>query len=114
MLEGITILNQTEIWNNTPLFNIFLFIIAISGIITIVLLTNNFVIHGIISGLILIILIIILACIPNKYKSTFKGNSYEVIIDDSVSINEVADQFIIKEHRGDIWILEDKNSKERE
>ena len=33
---------------------------------------------------------------------------YECIIDDSVSYNEVVENYKIVERRGDIWILEDK------
>lgn len=33
---------------------------------------------------------------------------YECIIDDSVSYNEVVENYKIVEQRGDIWVLEDK------
>ena len=35
-------------------------------------------------------------------------NQYECIIDDSVSINEVYENYNVIERRGDIWVLEDK------
>ena len=35
-------------------------------------------------------------------------NQYECIIDDSVSINEVYENYNVLERRGDIWVLEDK------
>ena len=114
MLEGVTILNQTEVWDQNLLFAILASTAIFSGIITLILLASGCFIHSMISGFIFIASIIIIIWIPKEYKYNFLGNSYEVIIDDSVSINEVADQFIIKEHRGDIWILEDKQNKERE
>lgn len=35
-------------------------------------------------------------------------NQYECIIDDSVSINEIYENYNIIEQRGKIWVLEDK------
>lgn len=114
MIEGITILNQTELYEESILLVILLFILIVGGISTIILLAAGCFVHATIIGLISFISLMLMIFVPNKYTFNYLGNSYEVIIDDSVSINELADQFVIKEHRGDIWILEDKNNKERE
>lgn len=39
---------------------------------------------------------------------TNERNQYECIIDDSVSINEVYENYNVIERRGDIWVLEEK------
>lgn len=37
---------------------------------------------------------------------------YEVLIDESVNFQEVYDKYEVIEHRGDIWVLQDKESEE--
>lgn len=39
-------------------------------------------------------------------------NKYEVILDDSVSANEIYEKYKIIEQRGEIWVIEDKESEE--
>lgn len=39
-------------------------------------------------------------------------NKYEVILDDSVSANEIYDKYEVIERRGDIWVLQDKEGEE--
>lgn len=37
---------------------------------------------------------------------------YEVLIDETVNFQEVYDKYEVIEHRGDIWVLQDKESEE--
>ena len=108
MLEGITILNQTELYETTALVVVLLFILIAGGISTIMLLAMGCFIHSTIIGLICFTSLMLIIFLPDKYTYNFLGNSYEVIVDDSITFNEITDQFMIKECRGDIWILEDK------
>lgn len=51
-------------------------------------------------------LIIVLA--SQSHWRTNERNQYECIIDNSVGINEVYENYNVIERRGDIWVLEDK------
>lgn len=51
---------------------------------------------------------IILAITSQSHWRTNERNQYECIIDDSVSINEVYENYNVIERRGDIWVLEEK------
>lgn len=52
------------------------------------------------------LLIIVLG--SQKHWRTNERNQYECIIDDSVSINEIYENYNVIEQRGKIWVLEDK------
>ena len=62
---------------------------------------------GIVSLLSLIVVFIIVVVSKSHWRIN-ERNQYECIIDDSVSINEVYENYNVIERRGDIWVLEDK------
>lgn len=65
---------------------------------------------GIVSVLALIgVLIIVIG--SQKHWRTNERNQYECIIDDSVSINEVYENYNVIERRGEIWVLEEKTDE---
>lgn len=108
MVDGITILNKTAItglpsWIMTSS----VIILAIGPIILVVSLLAEWpawtAIVPIISAVFIFIICGILNCIVKigEYR-------YECTIDDSVSYNEVVENYKIVKQRGDIWILEDK------
>lgn len=62
-------------------------------------------------GIISLVTLIGVAIIVNASKShwrTNERNQYECIINNSVSINELYENYNVIERRGDIWVLEDK------
>lgn len=108
MTEGITILNTTAVTGLPTWVMVSAFIIFVTGLIVFAV---SMILDGPVwittSSLIISLSIMvtcgILQCIikTDKYR-------YECTIDDSVSYNEVVENYKIVEQRGDIWVLEDK------
>lgn len=108
MVEGITILNKTAItglpsWIMTS--SVILLFIGL--IILVVSLLAEWPAWTAIVPIISAVLIFNICGILNCIVKT-GGYRYECIIDDSVSYNEVVENYKIVEQRGDIWVLEDK------
>ena len=111
-MNGITILN-TIIVNDcadwVSFIALALGVICITALI--LMLTSNdetgVIIFGIISLVAMIATPIIIIASKTHWR-TNERNQYECIIDDSVSINEVYENYNVIERRGKIWILEDK------
>jgi hypothetical protein len=105
MIDGITILNQTEIMK-VP--GVWLFItICVSLVIGLIaaLILSEADAFPLFTLLTFIILAIIISIFFEQPTGRYK---YECIIDESVSITEVYEKYKVVEQRGDIWILEDK------
>lgn len=108
MLEGITILNKTAVtglpaWVSVLAFVIF-FIGAIVFAVSMILDGPvRVTVSSLMIGLIVMIAYVISSCTvkTGEYR-------YECTIDDSVSYNEVVENYKIVEQRGDIWVLKDK------
>lgn len=125
LIDGITILNQTPITDISSrakfLFNIFEVGIGglLIGFIIFLFLINIFDINNVISvigqiliglGIVDLLLLFVVMGFSIGDKRELTGRyQYECIIDDSVSLKDITEQYDIIEHRGDIWILEDKN-----
>lgn len=111
-MDGITILN-TIIVNDcadwVSFIALALGVICITALI--LMLTSNdetgVIIFGIISLVAMIATPIIIIASKTHWR-TNERNQYECIIDDSVSINEVYENYNVIERRGEIWVLEDK------
>ena len=112
-MEGITILNQTEVMEPTPLAIIFtmilMFIAVVSCIaffIAYITMVSNVcpVILAFISISSLVTVFFIDALSPKH----LTGYEYEATIDGNVSMKEVYERYEIVEQRGDIWVLRDK------
>lgn len=108
MIEGITVLNEIAVTGVPSWMMISAIIICMIGIIVFAI--------AIIAewptwkAIIPIIIVLLIWFICGIFNITFKTGEYqyECIIDDSVSYNEVIENYNIVEQRGDIWVLEDK------
>lgn len=107
MVEGITVLNKIAVTGLPTWIIISALIMFIIGLIVFVISivsdwpgwTAIFPFVG--------ILALVVCGILNSVIKTGEYR-YECIIDDSVSYNEVVENYNIVEQRGDIWVLEDK------
>lgn len=107
MVEGITILNKIAIiglptWIKTSAIIIF----TIGVLVFVVSIIADWPVWTRIFSLVCS-LIFVICCILNVTIKTGEYQ-YECIIDNSVSYNEVVENYNIIGQRGDIWILEDK------
>ena len=113
MIEGVEILNKTKIMDSPnwvyPV-SICLIIIALIVFCCELLLNDHFIL-SVIFGIIGIIAIcgMVALCIVNPKIYTGRY-SYECVIEDTVSLNEISDTYDIVEKRGKIWVLEDKEA----
>ena len=110
-MDGITILNTIIVNDCADWVSFTALALGVICIVALVLtLTSNdnrVIIFGIIS-LIAIIATPIIIIASKTHWRTNERNQYECIIDDSVSFNEVHENYNVIERRGKIWILEDK------
>lgn len=109
-MNGITILNTTIVDECAQWVVPTVVAIGVVCIVALVLMLNSdsgVIIFGTICLLAMIAMPIIID-ISESHWRTNDRNQYECIIDDSVSINEVYENYNVIERRGDIWVLEDK------
>lgn len=108
MVEGITILNKTAVTGLPTWVLVLAFIAFVTGLIVFVV---SMILDGpvwiTVSSLMFGLIVMIAYGIFNCTVKTGEYR-YECIIDDSVSYNEVVENYKIVEQRGDIWVLEDK------
>lgn len=110
-MDGITILNTIIVddyaqWVLPTVLALGL-ICIVALVLTLTSNDNRVIIFGIISSVAMIAMPIIVITSKSHWRTNDR-NQYECIIDDSVSINEVYDNYNVIERRGDIWVLEDK------
>ena len=108
MVEGITILNKVAVTGLPTWVSVLAFVIFFIGAIVFAV---SMVLDGpvwITTSSLMISLIVMVACGTFKHTVKTCEYRYECIIDDSVSYNEVVENYKIVEQRGDIWVLEDK------
>ena len=115
-MNGINILNQTEIMEYTCEQNIFysvlVIVLFISAILFVIGLVGSFKWPGIIGGILFLITSIIIGTV-NVEKSKNTGRyKYEVTIDDDVPFTEIYKKYDVVKQKGDIWVLKDKEVKE--
>lgn len=110
-MDGITILNTIIVDDYARWVLPTVLALGFICIVALVLMLNSddtgVIIFGIISLLAMIAMPIIIGTSKSHWR-TNQRNQYECIIDDSVSINEVYENYNVIERRGDIWVLEDK------
>ena len=110
-MDGITILNTTIVDEYARWVLPTVLALGLICIVALVLMLNSndkgVIIFGTISLLAMIAMPIIIGTSKSHWR-TNERNQYECIIDDSVSINEVYENYNVIERRGKIWILEDK------
>lgn len=110
MIDGITVLNSTEIMQNPDwlvrLVGVLLVLFLVS--LTLALSVDSEPFDGICAVISVICLIGLFAIgIIDTEESTGRYE-YEVIMSEDVPLQEVYERYEIKEQRGDIWVLEDK------
>lgn len=111
-MNGITILNTTIVDDYAQWVLPTVLALGIVCIVSFVLMLNtsggtDTICSGVIS-LITLIVVYIIVFVSKHHWRINERNQYECIIDDSVSINEVYENYNVLERRGDIWVLEDK------
>lgn len=110
-MDGITILNTIIVDEYAQWVLPTVLALGFICIVALVLMLNSndkgVIIFGTISLLAMIAMPIIIDTSESHWR-TNERNQYECIIDDSVSINEVYENYNVIERRGDIWVLEDK------
>ena len=108
MVEGIAVLNTTAVTSLPTWALVLVFITFVTGLIVFAV---SMILDGPVwittSSLIISLSIMVTCGILNCIVKTGEYR-YECTIDDSVSYNEVAENYKIIEQRGDIWVLEDK------
>ena len=112
-MEGITILNQTEVMEPTPLtVTVVVILMIIAAISCIAFFIVDYIMSSITCPVILgiisissLVSVLIISILSPKHLTGYK---YEVTIDENVSMKEVYKRYEIVEQRGDIWVLRDK------
>lgn len=111
-MDGITILNVTEVSENSTLLLVALIFLIIGAIVNTVNLllstdTKQCVLYGILT-LALLAFSIVVGFAMDKDRKANEHNQYECLIDKSVGMEDVYEKYTVIERRGDIWVLEDK------
>lgn len=109
MTEGITILNKVAVTGLPSWVMVsatVLFIIGVLVFIVDIIADCNWPVWT--AVFLLIGWLVLVICIFLDITITTDKYRYECTIDDSVSYNEVVENYKIIEQRGDIWVLEDK------
>ena len=112
-MEGITILNQTEVMEPTPLaVTVIVILMIIAAISCIAFFITEYIMASITCPVILgfisissLVAALIIGILSPKHLTGYK---YEVTMDENVSMKEVYERYEIVEQRGDIWVLRDK------
>ena len=116
MIEGIDILNKTEIMTSPSWGLIFVVVGGLLIVIGLVLLANGandgcgpMFVFGLFACVLSACLII--SALVNTNKIPTGRYRYEVTIDDSVSFLDLQEKYDVIEQNGKIWTLEDKEVK---
>ena len=112
-MEGITILNQTEIMEPTPLaVTVIVILMIIAAISCVAFFIAEYIMASITCPVILgfisissLVTVLVISILSPKHLTGYK---YEVTMDENVSMKEVYERYEIVEQRGDIWVLRDK------
>ena len=116
MMNGINILNQTEImeYSNTQcvIGTIAIILLAISICAFAIFAAECYDRLTVFSGAIFITSVITLAIIASIGRSHPTGRyKYEVTIDDTVPMTEIYEKYTVVKQKGCIWILKDKEKE---
>lgn len=113
-MEGITVLATNIITATHPILSSIFFIITIlMGISFLIVVIGALFGHGTtigIGGLSLILLFsVVILCLPIDAATQVPDyNTYEVILDDSVSMNEFMEKYEVLEQRDKIYVIKEK------
>ena len=109
-MDGVTILNQTMVYEwPTWAFIVIIVMAIIFGIGISVIIEKDSIFGGLVT-LISFLVAIVLALIDPKVETGLY--KYEAIIDDDVSFTELYEQYDLIARRGEIYILQDKEDQE--
>ena len=112
-MEGITILNQTEVMELTPLATKVIMILTIISVVSciaffiayITMVSNVCPVILAFISISSLVAVFFIGALSPKYLT---GYEYEATIDENVSMKEVYERYEIVEQRGDMWVLRDK------
>lgn len=111
-MDGITLLNVTEVSENSTLFLVALIFLIIGAILnTANLLLSTDTKQCVLYGIVVVTLLacsIVVGVTMDKDREKNAHTQYACLIDKSVSMEDVYEKYTIIERRGDIWVLEDK------
>ena len=115
-MNGINILNKTEIMEYTYEQNIFFAVLLIIWIISAMLIVIGIICSSewtVIVGGILFLISNITMCTVDLEKSKNTGRyKYEATIDEDVPFTEVYKKYDVVKQKGNIWVLKDKEVEE--
>lgn len=112
-MTGVTILSTNVVTTSCPIINVVFSVLGITLVIGFLLFLSGFIFDndeiGLTGGTILIFTAIsFLACIPIDNATKVPDyNTYEVILDDSVSMNEFMNTYEVLEQRGQIYVVKE-------
>lgn len=109
-MQGVEILNKTEITTKPIWAWILLGLCVVAGVIAYWVYDNTISnLKEFISGM-LVIIFVVIGVVVLVYSEPTGRYTYEAIIDKNVSINEVYEHYKVIEQNGKKWVLEDKES----
>ena len=115
-MNGINILNKTEIMEYTYEQNIFFAVLiivwCISAILVIIGLICDSEWSTIISGILFLITCIVIGTVDLEKSKNTGRYKYEATIDKDVPFTEVYKKYDVVKQKGDIWVLKDKEVEE--
>ena len=115
-MNGINILNKTEIMEYTCAQHIFFAVLiivwCISAILVIIGLICNSKWSSIIGGILVLITCIVIGTVDLEKSKNTGRYKYEATIDENVSFIEVYEKDDVVKQKGDIWVLKDKEVEE--
>ena len=112
-MEGVTILATEVVTTSCPIMNIVFIVLGITALIGFLSFLSGLIFdhEGIgLIGLVMFAFVFIsfLACIPiDKATQVPDYNTYEVILDDSVSMNDFMNTYEVLEQRGQIYVVKE-------
>ena len=115
-MNGINILNQTEIMEYTLEQNIFysvlVIVLFISAMLIVIGLICSFKWPEIIGGILFLITFITISTVDLEKSKNTGRYEYEATIDKDVLFTEVYKKYDVVKQKGDIWVLKDKEVEE--
>lgn len=117
-MEGITIINTIPIYAAANTWMITVAMSCILAAFVIAILGYIFQHYAIFTVLLVACLALLLTCVVFIAIHAFSDNintdeiekyQYEVLVDDSVRFNDFNDKYEVVDHRGEIYIIEEKN-----
>lgn len=112
MIEGITILNQTEIIDFPAWASITISMLIVIAVLCVLFACAEKSLGLAVSSLIAMVGVIVVVLIGGLNPVETGRYEYEVTIDESVNFIDIYENYDVIEQRGDIWVIEDKEMSE--